>query len=42
MEVEPTNKAPDGTGSHGCFSQASAMQKNGYHVSKRKRFTLGA
>jgi len=42
MEVEPTNKAPDGTGSHGSFSQASAMQKNGYHVSKRKRFTLGA
>jgi hypothetical protein len=42
MEVEPTNKAPDDTGSHGSFSQASAMQKNGYHVSKRKRFTLGA
>lgn len=42
MEVEPTNEAPDGTGSNGCFNQASAMQKNGYHVSKRKRFTLGA
>jgi hypothetical protein len=42
MEVEPTNKAPDDTGSHGSFNQASAMQKNGYHVSKRKRFTLGA
>ena len=41
-EVEPTNKAPDDKGSHGSFSQASAMQKNGYHVSKRKRFTLGA
>ena len=42
MEVEPTNKAPDDTGSHGSFNQTSAMQKNGYHVAKRKRFTLGA
>lgn len=42
MEVEPTNKAPDNTGSHGSFSQASAMQKNAYHVTTRKRFKLGA
>jgi hypothetical protein len=42
MEVEPTNKAPDDTGSHGSFSQASAMQKNAYHVTTRKRFPLGA
>jgi hypothetical protein len=41
-EVEPTNKAPDGTGSQGSFSQGSAMQKNAYHVTTRKRFTLGA
>lgn len=42
MEVEPTNKAPDDTGSHGSFSQASAMKRNAYHVTTRKRFTLGA
>jgi hypothetical protein len=42
MEVEPTNKAPENANSQGSFNQASAMQKNGYHVSKRKRFTLGA
>lgn len=42
MEVEPTNKAPENAHSQGSFNQASAMQKNGYHVSKRKRFTLGA
>jgi len=42
MEVEPTNKAPDDTGSHGSFSQASAMKRNAYHVTTRKRFKLGA
>ena len=42
MEVEPTNKAPEGAHSHGSFNQASAMQRNAYHVTKRKRFTLGA
>jgi hypothetical protein len=42
MEVEPTNKAPENANSHGSFSQASAMQKNAYHVTTRKRFKLGA
>jgi hypothetical protein len=42
MEVEPTNKAPENAHSHGSFSQASAMQKNAYHVTTRKRFKLGA
>jgi len=41
-EVEPTNKAPDDTGSQGSFTQSTAMQRNAYHVTKRKRFTLGA
>jgi hypothetical protein len=42
MEVEPTNKAPENANSHGSFSQASAMQRNAYHVTTRKRFKLGA
>jgi hypothetical protein len=42
MEVEPFNQAPENANSHGSFSQASAMQKNAYHVTTRKRFKLGA
>jgi hypothetical protein len=42
MEVEPTNKAPENAGSQGAYSQQQSMQKSGYHVSDRKRFTIGA
>lgn len=42
MEVEPTNKAPENAGSQGSYSQQQSMQRGGYHVSDRKRFTIGA
>lgn len=41
-EVEPTNKAPENAHSHGSFTQSTAMRDNAYHVTKRKRFTVGA
>jgi cobalamin biosynthesis protein CobT len=40
-EVEPTNKAPENAQSQGSFSQKTSMQENGYHVTTRKRFTVG-
>ena len=42
MEVEPTNQAPNDTGAQGSFSQATQMERAGFHVVKVKRFTVGA
>ena len=42
MEVEPSIKAPKGTGSRGTYNPASTLKRNDYHVSHgSEHFTIG-
>jgi Mg-chelatase subunit ChlD len=40
VNVEPINKAPQGQGNHGTYSEKASLSKEGYHVGSSPRITL--